>query len=312
MPEDFYDLLDVPEDAPPEEVRRAFREKARVYHPDVNDDERAAAQFKTLREARDVLVDGSERSDYDGLGHDEYVRRRLEGLPMADLGEEWRRPSGEASSGEGREAVGAATAGAAAVGPTNAGATAGGDGTTAADKRSRGSAGPSANGAGARADRVATGRRRRSPPLERAWLGVLVAGLVYAAGVARYQASTGGVTDALAAVAGSSAGGPLAPAVFVRGAVTAPSTDLLFPFGVVLLPAVLGWTVHRFGRGTAWLYVLGSVAPALAVVAGFVVSLPAAVVVLGGLVALPAAATLAFLGDVGRFVLAARRATGAR
>ncbi|WP_231751546.1 J domain-containing protein [Halogeometricum sp. CBA1124] len=49
--DDFYDLLEVPEDATQADVKRAWREKAREYHPDVNDDARASGQFKTLRVA---------------------------------------------------------------------------------------------------------------------------------------------------------------------------------------------------------------------------------------------------------------------
>lgn len=296
MPEDFYDLLEVPEDASPEQVRRAFREKARVYHPDVNDDERAAAQFKTLREARDVLVDGSERAEYDRLGHDAYVRRRLDGLPMAGLGEEWSRPSGaraEADADGGRAREGRP-----------------GDASSASDDRgTAGTGGRASARAGAGTGRVATSRRRRSPSLERAWIAVLVAGLVYAAGVARYQGATDGVADAVASLVGPASGAAVvAPAAFVRGAAAAPSPDLLFPVGVAALPATLGWTVRRFGRGTAWLYLLGSLAPALAVAAGALASAPTALLVVVGLVALPGVATLAFLGDVGRFVLATRRA----
>jgi hypothetical protein len=302
MPEDFYDLLEVPEDASPEQVRRAFREKARVYHPDVNDDERAAAQFKTLREARDVLVDGSERTEYDRLGHDAYVRRRLDGLPMAGLGEEWSRPSGARADAD-ADTDADTDGGRAREGRT-------GDASSASDGRGTARAGGRASArAGAGTGRVATSRRRRSPSLERAWVAVLVAGVVYAAGVARYQGATDGVADAVASLVGPASGAAVvAPAAFVRGAAAAPSPDLLFPVGVAALPATLGWTVRRFGRGTAWLYVLGSLAPALAVAAGALASAPTPLLVVVGLVALPGVATLAFLGDVGRFVLATRRA----
>ncbi|MFB6136219.1 MAG: DnaJ domain-containing protein [Halobacteriaceae archaeon] len=79
MPDDFYDLLGVDEDASGEEVKRAFREKVREYHPDVNDDERANAQFETLHKAYDVLSDPEERKAYDRLGHGSYVAKRMSG-----------------------------------------------------------------------------------------------------------------------------------------------------------------------------------------------------------------------------------------
>lgn len=81
MPENFYDLLGVDEDATEEELKRAYRQRAREYHPDVNADDRAGAQFKTVRRAYDVLRDGTERSKYDRLGHETYVRKHMQGLP---------------------------------------------------------------------------------------------------------------------------------------------------------------------------------------------------------------------------------------
>lgn len=81
MPADFYDLLEVDPDASGEEIRRAYREKARRYHPDVNDHPRARGQFATLNTARQVLMDSTERSRYDRLGHDDYVTQHLDGLP---------------------------------------------------------------------------------------------------------------------------------------------------------------------------------------------------------------------------------------
>ncbi|WIV67962.1 J domain-containing protein [Natrialbaceae archaeon AArc-T1-2] len=85
MTEDFYDLLDVPEDASQEEITAAFREQVRVYHPDLNDDDRAQAQFVALKKAYDVLDDPTERQAYDRLGHETYVAKRTSGLPSADV-----------------------------------------------------------------------------------------------------------------------------------------------------------------------------------------------------------------------------------
>ena len=79
--EDFYDLLEVSRDASIEEINRAWRRKVRRYHPDVNDDARATAQFKTLKKAHEVLSDETERAAYDRMGHVKYVNQRLDGLP---------------------------------------------------------------------------------------------------------------------------------------------------------------------------------------------------------------------------------------
>lgn len=85
MTEDFYDLLDVSDDASQEEITAAFREQVRVYHPDLNDDDRARAQFMALKKAYDVLDDPVERQAYDRLGHETYVAKRTSGLPSTDV-----------------------------------------------------------------------------------------------------------------------------------------------------------------------------------------------------------------------------------
>lgn len=81
MPEDFYDLLEVPTDASTDEIKQAFREKARDHHPDVSEDDRATTQFQVLQKAYEVLSDPAKRDTYDALGHRTYVATELGGLP---------------------------------------------------------------------------------------------------------------------------------------------------------------------------------------------------------------------------------------
>jgi molecular chaperone DnaJ len=67
---DYYDILGVARDADEVEVKRAFRELARKYHPDVNQDDAAAEdKFKEVNEAYAVLSDGAARARYDRFGH---------------------------------------------------------------------------------------------------------------------------------------------------------------------------------------------------------------------------------------------------
>ena len=65
---DYYDRLGVARDASEEQIRKAYRKMARTYHPDVNKESDAEAQFKQIQEAYDVLKDGQKRQLYDRFG----------------------------------------------------------------------------------------------------------------------------------------------------------------------------------------------------------------------------------------------------
>lgn len=78
MTEDYYAILDVDPDASQEAILRAYRERAAEAHPDVNDAADAPAEFRRLKQAKDVLTDDRERRTYDRLGHEEYTEQRGE------------------------------------------------------------------------------------------------------------------------------------------------------------------------------------------------------------------------------------------
>ncbi|OGI16889.1 MAG: molecular chaperone DnaJ [Candidatus Melainabacteria bacterium RIFOXYA12_FULL_32_12] len=67
---DYYEILGVSKDASQEEIKRAFRKKARELHPDVNKAPDAEEKFKELGQAYEVLMDGDKRAMYDRYGHD--------------------------------------------------------------------------------------------------------------------------------------------------------------------------------------------------------------------------------------------------
>ena len=66
---DLYGVLGVSRDADEKAIRKAYRQLARRYHPDVNPgDEEAEETFKTISEAYSVLSDSERRRNYDEFG----------------------------------------------------------------------------------------------------------------------------------------------------------------------------------------------------------------------------------------------------
>ena len=67
---DYYETLGVSKGASAEEIKKAFRQKAKELHPDRNSDNpNAEAQFKDANEAYDVLKDADKKAAYDRFGH---------------------------------------------------------------------------------------------------------------------------------------------------------------------------------------------------------------------------------------------------
>ncbi len=71
--ESYYDVLGLPRNATETDIKKAYRNLAKKYHPDVCKDPGAEEKFKSINEAYDVLSDETKRRQYDQLGHDNFT-----------------------------------------------------------------------------------------------------------------------------------------------------------------------------------------------------------------------------------------------
>lgn len=86
---DLYSILGIPKDADQATIRKAYKQLARKYHPDLNKDDGADDRFKEVTTAYEVLSDEQRRNLYDTFG--------AESLKQGfnpDAARQWRQATG--------------------------------------------------------------------------------------------------------------------------------------------------------------------------------------------------------------------------
>lgn len=79
MEKNYYQILDVDDLASIEDIKKAYRELAKIYHPDKNQgDHKAEEKFKEINSAYEVLSDAQKRAGYDLKLADERVKKEQE------------------------------------------------------------------------------------------------------------------------------------------------------------------------------------------------------------------------------------------
>ncbi len=69
---DYYEVLGLKKGASAEEIKKAYKELAKKYHPDVSKESEAEKKFKEINEAYSVLSDADKKSKYDQYGDEAF------------------------------------------------------------------------------------------------------------------------------------------------------------------------------------------------------------------------------------------------
>ncbi len=72
---DYYETLGISKSASKEEIKKAYKNLAKKYHPDITKDKSSEEKFKEISEAYAVLSDDQKRANYNQFGHDGFDQR---------------------------------------------------------------------------------------------------------------------------------------------------------------------------------------------------------------------------------------------
>jgi len=82
----FYNVLDVPETATPDEIKKAYRKLSMLYHPDKNgNSSESTEKFQKISEAYEVLGDTEKKKEYDLTQNNPFLKMMSQGMGSSHM-----------------------------------------------------------------------------------------------------------------------------------------------------------------------------------------------------------------------------------